>query len=164
MKRPVKFPWCSSATVVPKWKFSRSNENRKNLVCFSGHASDSGFSPPRCFVEMPLTALPPDWPETAASQHCREKDGSPSVLICRRLRAEFQNPNEGECVVVCLRLFYARRHPVRSARWSDTGPKFGSEIKNRASISPLPFRHCHGFSFRWIVECTSRTARCLPHL
>ena len=100
---------------------------------------------------MPLTALRGSWPETAASHHCREKNCSPSVLICRRLQAEFKNPNEGECVVVSLRLFYARRHPVRSARWSDTEPRFGSEIKNRASVSSLPFRHCHGFSFRWVI-------------
>ena len=31
-------------------------------------------------------------------------------------------------MVVCLRLFYARRHPVRSARWSDTEPRVGSDF------------------------------------
>jgi hypothetical protein len=35
-----------------------------------------------------------------------------------------------------------------AARWSDTEPKSGSEIKSRASVSPLPFRRCHGFCFR----------------
>jgi hypothetical protein len=40
--------------------------------------------------------------------------------------------------------------PPFAAHWSDTEPTFGSEIKNRASVSPLPFRHCHGFSFRWV--------------
>ena len=42
--------------------------------------------------------------------------------------------------------------PPFAAHWSDTGPRFGSEIKNRASASPLPFRHCHGFSFRWVLN------------
>jgi hypothetical protein len=41
---------------------------------FSDGTADSGFSSPLCFVENPLTALPPDWLETAASHHCREKD------------------------------------------------------------------------------------------
>jgi hypothetical protein len=41
--------------------------------------------------------------------------------------------------------------PPFAAHWSDTEPTFGSEIKNRASVSPLPFRHCHGFSFRWVL-------------
>jgi hypothetical protein len=42
--------------------------------------------------------------------------------------------------------------PPFAAHWSDTEPGFRSEIKNRASVSPLPFRHCHGFSFRWILN------------
>jgi hypothetical protein len=67
--------------------------------------------------------------------------------------------------LVVLSVFAFFTHAVTppfAARWSDTEPRFGSEIKNRASVAPLPFRHCHGFSFRWIIECTSRTARCLP--
>jgi hypothetical protein len=28
-----------------------------NLVCFPFRAADNGFSPPLCFVEMPLNAL-----------------------------------------------------------------------------------------------------------
>jgi hypothetical protein len=43
--------------------------------------------------------------------------------------------------------------PPFAAHWSDTEPKSGSEIKNRASVSLFPFHHCHGFSFRWVVEC-----------
>ena len=45
---------------------------------------------------------------------------------------------------------------------SDTGPGFRSEIKNRASVSLLPFHHCHGFSFRWVFKGTSRTASLSP--
>jgi hypothetical protein len=37
-----------------------------------------------------------------------------------------------------LRLFYARHHPPPfAARWSDTEPKFRSEIKSRASVFPV---------------------------
>jgi hypothetical protein len=42
--------------------------------------------------------------------------------------------------------------PPFAARRSDTEPTFGSEIKNRASVSPLPFRHRHGFRFRWTLN------------
>jgi hypothetical protein len=42
--------------------------------------------------------------------------------------------------------------PPFAAHWSDTEPGFGSEIKNRASVTPLPFCHCHGFSFRWVLN------------
>jgi hypothetical protein len=55
-----------------------------------------------------------------------------------------------ECWVVCLRLFYASRHPSYAAYWSDTKPIVGSETKNHASSATLPFHHCHGFRFRWI--------------
>ena len=44
--------------------------------------------------------------------------------------------------------FYARHHAPFAAHWSDTEPGFRSEIKNRASVSLLNFRHCHAFSFR----------------
>src|ERR1039458_7101860 len=43
MSRPGKCPWCSSATVVPKGKFSRSNENRKNLVFFLATPQTAAF-------------------------------------------------------------------------------------------------------------------------
>jgi hypothetical protein len=42
--------------------------------------------------------------------------------------------------------------PPFAAHWSDTGPRIGSEIKNRASAATSPLRHCHGFSFRWILN------------
>ena len=41
--------------------------------------------------------------------------------------------------------------PPFAARSSDTKPRVCGDIKNRASVSPLPFRHCHGFSFRWVL-------------
>jgi hypothetical protein len=41
---------------------------------FSDGTTDSGFSPPLCFVKKPLTALRGNWPETAANHHYREKD------------------------------------------------------------------------------------------
>jgi len=28
----------------------------------------------------------------------------------------------------------------------------GSEIKNRASVTPPPSRRCHGFCFRWFLD------------
>ena len=37
-----------------------------------------------------------------------------------------------------------------------------SEIKNRASVSLLPFRHCHGFCFRWVWNALRARLRCLP--
>jgi hypothetical protein len=64
--------------------------------------------------------------------------------------------------VVCLRLFYARLHPTVCCSLVRHRADIRSEIKNCASVSLFPFRHCHNFSFRWIVECTSRTARYLP--
>jgi hypothetical protein len=43
--------------------------------------------------------------------------------------------------------------PPSAAHSSDTAPRFSSEIKNRASVSLLPFHHCHGFGFRWVLQC-----------
>ncbi len=68
---------------------------------------------------------------------------------------------ESQCV--CLRLFYARHHPTICC----------SLVRHRADSSerdqkprqrlPPSFRHCHGFSFRWILYALPRTARCLPN-
>jgi hypothetical protein len=52
--------------------------------------------------------------------------------------------------------------PPYAARQSDTEPGFSSEIKNRASVSLSPFRHCHGFCFRWFFKCAPRTASLSP--
>jgi hypothetical protein len=90
------------------------------------------------------------WLETAEIGHSREKSRCP-------VRSHFpQTPGRikttalpgAECRVVCLRPFYARHHSPLAARWSDTGPILGSEIKNRASVSLLNFRRCHAFCFR----------------
>jgi hypothetical protein len=56
------------------------------------------------------------------------------------------------CQVVSFAFFTPAITPPFAAHWSDTEPKFRSEIENRASVSPLPFRHCHAFRFRWFVE------------
>jgi hypothetical protein len=41
-------------------------KNRFGVACLSS-AADNGFSPPLCFVEMPLTALPVGGPTPAGS-------------------------------------------------------------------------------------------------
>ena len=59
--------------------------------------------------------------------------------------------------------FFRDQSPSPSAaRRSDTGPIAGSEIRNRASAATTP-RHCHGFCFRWFVECAfARGSLSLP--
>jgi hypothetical protein len=47
-----------------------------------------------------------------------------------------------------LRLFYARHHPTICCSLVRHRAESRSEIKNRASVSLLPFRHCHGFCSR----------------
>jgi hypothetical protein len=60
------------------------------------------------------------WPETTANHHYREKDGSPSVLICRRLRAESQT---GEMLWLFFFAFFTHAiTPPFAARRSDTEP------------------------------------------
>ena len=62
-----------------------------------------------------------------------------------------------------LRLFYARHHPAVCCSLVRHQADFRSEIKNRASVSLLPFRHCHGFSFRWVFNALPRTASLSPN-
>ena len=62
-----------------------------------------------------------------------------------------------------LRLFCARRHPAVCCSLVRHRADFRSEIKNRASVSLLPFRHCHGFSFRWVFNALPRTASLSPN-
>ena len=52
--------------------------------------------------------------------------------------------------------------PRPSARWSDTGPRFGSEIKNRASVSLCPFATVTVLAFAGLLNALPRAARCLP--
>ena len=78
------------------------------------------------------------------------RSGKPAEARPRQFSADsgkgFQTGEK--CQVVCLRPFKPALTPPMAARWSDTAPMDGSEIKNRASVSLLTFRHCHGFSFR----------------
>ena len=47
-----------------------------------------------------------------------------------------------------------------------TGPTPSRQLGARSKTAPAspfcPFRHCHGFSFRWILNALLRAARCLP--
>src|ERR1017187_1784328 len=47
-----------------------------------------------------------------------------------------------------------------------TGPtpsrELGARSKTAPASPPFPFRHCHGFSFRWLLNALPRAARCLP--
>ena len=61
-----------------------------------------------------------------------------------------------------LRLFYARRHPTVCCSPVRHRAEFRSEIKSRASVSLLPFRHCHGFCFRLVWNALGARLRCLP--
>ena len=65
--------------------------------------------------------------------------------------------------VVCLRPFYAHRHLTVCCSLVRHRADFKSEIKNRASVSLLPFPHCHGFSFRWDLNALPRTASLSPN-
>lgn len=53
--------------------------------------------------------------------------------------------------MVCLRLFYVCHYPTACCSLVRHPAENGSEIKNRASVAYFPFRHCHGFSFRWVL-------------
>jgi len=65
-------------------------------------------------------------------------------------------------VVVILRLFFVFHHPTVRCSLVRHRADYGSESENRASVSLLPFPHCHGFRFRWVGNALPRTARCLP--
>ena len=58
--------------------------------------------------------------------------------------------------------FHARHHPTVCCSLVRHQAEIGGEIKNRASGSLLPFRRCHGFSFRRVFDALSRAACCLP--
>jgi hypothetical protein len=75
------------------------------------------------------------------SCHYREKYLGPSVAIFRRLRTGLKTTIEVKVRLFVFALFTPAITPSFAARWSDTAPKFGSEIKNRASISPFCGRH-----------------------
>ena len=56
--------------------------------------------------------------------------------------AEMVVKQEAMGLDVCVIFFAFFTHaitPPFAAHWSDTGPRFGSEIKNRASVSTFPF-------------------------
>jgi len=61
-----------------------------------------------------------------------------------------------------FRRFYARHHPTVRCSLVRHRADFRSEIKSRASVSLLPFRHCHGFCFRWVFNALRARLRCLP--
>jgi hypothetical protein len=43
--------------------------------------------------------------------------------------------------------------PPLAARWSDIGPTLEARSNTAPASALPPLRHCHGFSFRWVVEC-----------
>jgi hypothetical protein len=84
--------------------------------------------------------------ETAESCHSRENI---EARPCQFSADSGQNKNEVKLVGLFVFAFFTHATtPPFAAHWSDTEPIFSSEIKNRASVSLLPLRLCHGFSFR----------------
>jgi hypothetical protein len=57
-----------------------------------------------------------------------------------------------ESLCCLLRLFYARHHLPFAAHWSDTEPGMEARSKTAPASPLLPLRHCHGFSFRWVLN------------
>ena len=125
----------------------RPVENLRESLHCENYSSLRSMTPLR--FPTGLTA-PQHLTETAESCHYREKDRGPSVAIFRRLRAELKPQ---PCREHTVRLFVFADFtpaitPPFAAHWSDTESRIRSEIKNRASVCSLPFRHCHCFSFR----------------